>query len=226
MGHAVNGGPMTGTNEAPLRPPPGSAVPRRHVVGLLLGGLAAAVGAPALLRRGDAPAPTDGVAGARTVLSRGRGTWTGTGSIAVLGLTRCGGEGHPGHADRIDHTDGAEPTVDENSHASPARRVHPRHQVWPDVVTIDVEVHNGLASAILFSPGQLRLQIGPDGPTVTPLAAGSGPRPAAGGSTIRTWVSYLAPGSAAELRLQYSEPGNRVVAVLALPAAGPHGRAS
>lgn len=217
---------MTGTNEAAPKPPPGRAVPRRHAVGLLLGGVAAAVGAPALLRRGDAPAQTDSAVRARTVLSRGRGTWTSTGSIAVLGLTRCGGEGHPGHADRIDHTGGTEPPDDENSHTAPARSVHPRHQVWPDVVTIDVEVHNGLAAAVLFSPGQLRLQIGSDGPTVTPLAAGSGPRPTAGGSTTRTWVSFLAPVSAAELRLQYSEPGTREVTMLALPAAGPHGRAS
>jgi len=98
--------------------------------------------------------------------------------------------------------------------------------VWPDVVTIELEVHNGLASAVLFSPGQLRLQVGPDGPTVTPLAAGSGPRPTTGGSTTRTWVSFLAPKSKAELRLQYSEPATRDVMVLALPAAGHHGRAS
>jgi len=191
---------------------PGRTLPRRHVVGLLCGGVVATVGAPALLRGGGGPAGADAVTGSgRAVLSRGRGAWTSTGSIAVLGLTRCAGIGHPGRADH---------------HVAPANDVHPRHRVWPDVVTIDVEVHNGLASAILFSPGQLRLQVGPDGPTVTPLAAGFGPRPAAGGSTTRTWVSFLAPTSATELRLQYSEPATRDVMVLALPAAGDHGGAS
>ena len=201
------------TGEEPLPDPQTSrGVPRRYVVGLLCGSVVAAAGAPALIRGGGAPDVAGGIAGSkRAVLSRGRGTWTGTGTIAVLGLTRCACIGHPGRADH---------------HSAVDTSVHPRHRVWPDVVTLDVEVHNGLASAVLFSPGQLRLRIGPDGPTVTPLAAGFSPGPAAGGSTSRTWVSFLAPADATDLHLQYSEPATPDVMVLALPAAAPHGRAS
>lgn len=135
-------------------------------------------GAGAVALRAGAPG--------RSAVTRGRGAWTSFGSVAVLGAHQ-----HPapaGLAQPHGHTGG-------------------RHAVWPNTVLAEVEVHNGTKRPVLLSPGQFRLRVGHDGPTVTYYDA---ERPVAAlpaGMTERMWISYLAPSLAADLYLEYTEAG-------------------
>lgn len=163
---------------------------------LLLLTSAAGAGALAVVRAGDHSGPS---------ISRGRGVWTATGTIAVVGAHRDVRTAPPGHeaADGLGHPAGT--------------------ALWSDVVTADVELHNGLDRAILVSPGQLRLRLADS--TVTPVSAGFRAGPLAAGGTLASWISYLAPSDARRMSLQYVEPGARAPMVLALPGLHAHGGA-
>lgn len=114
--------------------------------------------------------------------TRGRGTWTRFGSVAVLSAARrAHSAGHAGQS------------------------VAGAHQSEVDLFWVDVEVHNGLGRPLLFSPGQFRLRLGPRGATVTPFDAGATAGALTGGSTLRTWVSYLVPRGASELRVEFTD---------------------
>jgi hypothetical protein len=124
--------------------------------------------------------------------TRGRGAWTGFGTVAALSAgSRVAAllGGHAGHA---------------GSSGEP---------LGGDELRVDVEVHNGLAAPVLFSPGQFRLRLGGGG-TVTPFDTGSTPGPLAPGSTTRTWVSYLVPRGARDWTVEFTEAGpSRMVRV-------------
>jgi hypothetical protein len=139
----------------------------------------------------------------RAGTGRGRGVWTTFGSVAVLAHRRgvetgvVSGHGHDGGT--------ASRTVS---------RVH----------RIDVEVHNGTARPLLFSPGQFRLRLASDGPSMTPFDAGMAPAALAAGSTVQTWVSYLLPPEADDdAAVEFTEAGpSRTIAVPALRLAHAH----
>jgi hypothetical protein len=111
-------------------------------------------------------------------VTRGRGTATSFGSVAVLDAVRRPRNGaatptaHSGGHDQDDHDIG---------------------HGWPDLVRVRVEVHNGTAHPLLASLGQFRLRVGTDGPTVTPFAWQHDPGALAPRSTRTSWVDYLAP---------------------------------
>ena len=170
--------------------------PRRQTFLMLAGALAAGAGAIAVSR------PDRGPGGG---ITRGRGAWTSSGTIAVLGFSReLRTVGHGGE------------------HVPPAAAAVAGH-TWPIVLTANIALHNGLNRPLLVSPGQLRLQVGAEGPTVSPLAAGFRAGPQAAGATLTTWVSYLAPDDERPLTLQYSEPGVLAAIPLGLPVAHGHG---
>jgi hypothetical protein len=117
--------------------------------------------------------------------TRGRGAWTGFGTVAVLSTSSRVAAllgGHAGHGDASGRPLGE------------------------DELRLDVEVHNGLAAPVLFSPGQFRLRLDGGG-TVTPFDVGSPPGPVAPGSTTRTWVSYLVPRGARGYEVEFTEAG-------------------
>jgi hypothetical protein len=186
-------------------PDPAGGLPdlsRRHLLAALAGTALAAGAAGAVV----AGAP-DGPAGGRATPSRGRGAATSFGSVAVVGALRAPRPDDGGHL----HGDGQAPSgalLDST---------------WSDTVRADVEVHNGLDRAVLMSPGQFRLRVGRDGPTVSPYAVGSVAGPVAPGATVTTWVTYLAPAGATALSLEYTDTGRPGVLRLALPLAGPAG---
>jgi hypothetical protein len=136
---------------------------------------------------------------------RGRGVWTTFGSVAVLAHRSAVVTGQlAGHG-----------------HGSGTTTVVTAHRV-------DVEVYNGTARPVLFSPGQFRLRLAAEGPSMTPFDAGMGPAALAARSTVQTWVSYLVPpGVAADAEVEFTEAGpSRTVVVPALSRAHSHqGRA-
>ena len=182
-------GPVSSAHAEPL------LWPRRQTLLLLAGALAAGAGTIALIR-------ADG--NAAGAITRGRGAWTSSGTIAVLGFSR--------ELRTVGHGGG--------EHVPPAAVAG---HTWPVVLTANIALHNGLNRPLLVSPGQLRLQVGAEGPTVSPLAAGFRAGPQAAGATLTTWVSYLAPDDERPLTLQYSEPGVLAAIPLGLPVAHGHG---
>jgi hypothetical protein len=132
-------------------------------------------------------------AGARRFPTRGRGTWTTFGSVALLGWNRQ----HPaatGVATR------------HGGHGAAADGLANPHGVWTETVLVGVQVHNGLDRPMLFSPGQFRLRVGADGPTVTAYDAERPPGGLPARSTLTTWVSFLAPEDAGDLAVEFSDP--------------------
>jgi hypothetical protein len=177
---------------------------RRHVF-LGVGGTLA-TGAAARAWLGGSP-------GARTSPTRGRGPWTTFGSVALLGWNRH----HHATAVVAPHHSGG-PFSDDGL-------VNP-HGIWSETVLVGLEVHNGLDRPMLFSPGQFRLRVGTDGPTVTAYDAERPPGGLPGGSTLTTWVSFLAPKQAGDLAVEFTDPDAADVLALKLSRATAVGVAS
>jgi hypothetical protein len=112
--------------------------------------------------------------------------------------------GHGDHGDHGDHGGQAEP--DERA----------GHGIWSQAVLVRVEVHNGLDRPLLFSPGQFRLRVGQQGPSVTPYDTEGPSRGLPAGSTLTTWVSFLAPEDVDDLAVEFTEAGASDVWSMAL----------
>lgn len=160
---------------------------RRHAVLGIGGTMASAVAAGAWFVNGPGESGSP---------SRGRGTWTAFGTVAVLGWSR-----HR-HA-----TDTAVHGHSEHQGAQEADLIGGPHGIWPQTVVVQVEVHNGLDRPLLFSPGQFRLRVGEDGPSVTPYDTEGSAEGLPARSTRTTWVSFLAPQDAADLAVEFTEAG-------------------
>lgn len=147
-----------------------------------------------LMREGDpkVDAAAD-TAKSRARISRGRGTWTSFGSVAVLGAAR--GPRHDAAAHAAHHENRSDPR-------SPLV-----NRTWTDSIRAEIEVHNGAARPVMLSPGQFRLQVGADGTTVSPYDVGRPPAAIPPGQTVTTWIEYLAPAEESEFSLVYDDTG-------------------
>jgi hypothetical protein len=140
-------------------------------------------------------------------ISRGAGAWTSFGTVAVL------------RAERQSRLGAATSAAGHGDHASaPVTSLEPGNHTFADVVALEVEVHNGTSGPVLLSPGQLRLRLGEQGPTVTPRDSGRAVGAVAAGATERLWVSYLAPSDAGELAAEFTDPRQADVLRLDLPS--------
>jgi hypothetical protein len=96
---------------------------------------------------------------------------------------------------------------------------------WSSRVTVNLALHNRLDRRVPFSPGQFRLRVGDTGVTVAPMGAGDlgGATGAAGAlagdSTLRTWVSFLAPSDGGRLFLDFADLGRERPVRIALDPA-------
>jgi hypothetical protein len=132
-------------------------------------------------------------AGARRFPTRGRGSWTTFGSVALLGWNS-------------QHHAAAGVASRHGGHGAAADGLANPHGVWTETVLVGVQVHNGLDRPMPFSPGQFRLRVGADGPTVTAYDAERPPGGLPARSTLTTWVSFLAPAGADDLAVEFSDP--------------------
>jgi hypothetical protein len=122
-------------------------------------------------------------------------------TVSVLGSRR--GSLRAGHA--------------SHSHHAPPSTVAAEHLEWSDTVVTDVEVHNPTQRPLLVSPGQFRMRVGGDGPTVSYYDSERAVGVLAAGRTVRMWISYLVPPGSPPLSLEYAAAG--ATGVLSVPLA-------
>ena len=154
---------------------------------------ASAAAATVVLAHGRSAPPT-----------RGHGAWTSFGTVALLGWSRLAlAAGAPGH----EH---------EHAHAHAPAHVHGPaavavpvpsavHGAWTHAVVVDVQVHNGSRSPIELSPGQFRVRVDEDGPTVSLYSADRSYGALEAGSTSTLRISYLVPPPGPELSLEFAD---------------------
>ena len=90
------------------------------------------------------------------------------------------------------------------------------HGVWTDEVQVTVELTNGRDVPLLFAPGQFRLHVDDAGASVAPYGAQTPPVSVPARTTLRTWVSYLAPAGAGRLSVEFTEAGSSRPLAIAL----------
>jgi len=157
-------------------------------------GIAAVVGGGSLIAAGQNAGTADGV-------SRGEGVWTSFGSVRITGAERqarnpqvpgavSSSGGHGGHG----------------GHTVKSSTAQPANLTFGDHMMLELEVHNGLDRKVLFAPGQLRLKLGSEGPTVTNRSPGMGKVALEPGSTSHFWISFLVPSDATDLSAEFTDP--------------------
>jgi hypothetical protein len=157
-------------------------ISRRKILAVLAGTAASAAAANLALSRGrSSPEPT-----------RGRGQRTSFGSVALLAWSRQT-LAPSAPASRHHHADSTTPVPSAV------------HGAWTDAVEVDVEVHNGTRQPMRLSPGQFRVRVDGNGPTVSLYRADRGPGAVAAGSTTTMRISYLAPPRSRPLSLEFDD---------------------
>jgi hypothetical protein len=160
-------------------------ISRRRVL-VVLGSTAASASAAAATVLLNVGGPPSGVL-------RGRGRRTSFGSVSLLAwsrlaLTPSSAGGHQHH------------------HAASSAPVPSAvHGAWTDAVVVDVEVHNGAKRPMELSPGQFRVRVDDDGPTVSLYRADRAPGPVDAGSTTTMRISYLVPPQGRALWLEFAD---------------------
>ena len=160
---------------------------RRRTVILAAGGGAAsaAIGGATLRRTGSPGGPT-----------RRSGQETSFGSVALLASARLAL---------------APPTGTHHEHGVLHQSTDPVpsavHGAWTDAVVVDVEVHNGSSDPVALSPGQFRVRVDGDGPTVSLYDADRDAGPLRARSTTTMRIRYLAPPPEHRVSLEFADMG-------------------
>ena len=172
----------------------------RRVFGVLVGaGVAGIIGGGSLLSASKNAADTGGI-------SRGSGVWTSFGSVRIVAAERQSRMPQtPGAGGSTAAATGAASSGHDHGGAA-AAGTQPANFTWGDHVVLQLEVHNGLDRPVLFSPGQLRLKVGPDGPTVTNRSSGAGKGALDPGATNNFWISFLVPSDMEQLSAEFTDP--------------------
>ena len=142
-----------------------------------------------------------GLAAAASIIERGGG------SRPVDMALAAGGSGH-GHG----HDDGTAPAPGATGSSEPV------NLTWPDVVVLEVRIRNDGPEPVLFSPGQLRLRLAGPATTITPQDSDRMTGSVAGGMAESLHVSYLAPRTGVDLRLEFTDVQRDERLTLDLPA--------
>lgn len=135
--------------------------------------------------------------------TRGFGLATSFGSIALLGWSYealvAGGDPHAGDpvGQGGGHPSGA--ALDRAPRPVPSAV----HGAWTNAVAVEVQVHNGSGAPLGLSPGQFRVRVERDGPSVALYSADRGAGPVAPGATTRMQIRYLVPPPDHEVSLEY-----------------------
>lgn len=165
---------------------------RRNVLVVLGGAAVSAAVARATVIRGPSSSRAPSTRAQRTSF----------GSVALLSSARlslppttAAGHRRPSHRDSHRHSVSTRP-VPSAVHGS-----------WTDAVMVEVEVRNRTRRAVELSPGQFRVRVDGDGPTVSLYRADRTPGAMSPRSTTTMRISYLAPPPERPLSLEFADAG-------------------
>ncbi|WP_051479226.1 hypothetical protein [Arthrobacter sp. H5] len=157
------------------------------------------------------------------------GALVGAGTAGILGswaLITAGGEQdwvptsfggvRIAAAERQARLGGRDTPATHSTHGAAAGGTQPANHTWGDHLVVKLEVRNESDRDVLFAPGQLRLRIGVNGPSVTNRGADVAKEILAAGSRRAYWISYLVPTGEADMKTEFTDPWGRSRAPLAL----------
>lgn len=124
---------------------------------------------------------------------------TSFGSVTLLGSTRIAA--HRGRAHGAAHAATGTGRVTDSPVTSPV------HGAYTDAVVVDLDIRNERTELLPLSPGQFRLQVGADGPTVSLYSADHDAGVLPRGSARRMRITYLAPPPDRALALAFDDTG-------------------
>jgi hypothetical protein len=169
---------------------------RRNVLVVLGGAAVSAAVARATVIRGPSSSRAPSTRAQRTSF----------GSVALLSSARLSlppatAAGHRRPSHRHDHRH-------DHRHSVSTRPVPSAvHGSWTDAVMVEVEVRNRTRRAVELSPGQFRVRVDGDGPTVSLYRADRTPGAMSPRSTTTMRISYLAPPPERPLSLEFADAG-------------------
>ncbi|MBE0008225.1 hypothetical protein DXT87_00290 [Arthrobacter sp. AET 35A] len=99
------------------------------------------------------------------------------------------------------------PSPAHRGHDAVSNAVQPPNSTWGEHLALRLEVRNDSDQPLLFAPGQLRLQIGADGPTVTNRDAEPVTGPLLAGTATSLWISFLVPSGETGLTADFTDSG-------------------
>lgn len=82
----------------------------------------------------------------------------------------------------------------------------PANNTWGSHLLIELTAHNDTPAPILLPPGQLRLKVGTDGPTITNRGSSGVPAQLGAGETARMSISFLVPSDAFHFSAEFIDP--------------------
>ncbi len=94
----------------------------------------------------------------------------------------------------------------------------PANFTWGSHLVLTLDIWNETAQALRITPGQLRIRIGVEGPSITNRASGGETGPLEAGGRARMWMSFLVPTDARGFIAEFADPWKDSAPIrLALP---------
>jgi hypothetical protein len=107
---------------------------------------------------------------------------------------------------------GSDPAHATHAEASNPRGLQqPANNTWGSHLLVELTVHNDTAAPILLPPGQLRLKVGTDGPTITNRGSSGVPATLGTNETARMLISFLIPSDAFHFSAEFIDPWDHSV---------------
>lgn len=187
----------------------------RRVFGVLVGaGVAGALGGAGLLAASQQRAGNLGAGGVATsfgsvrlVSAERQHRLAYDGGVPASGADSSGASGPAGESSAAGAAAGS--AASGSGHAGHGlagpTAPQPANMTWGDHLLLQLEVRNTSETNVLFAPGQLRLKVGNDGPTVTNRDSGDAVA-LPPWSSERFWISFLVPADAQNFSAEFTDP--------------------
>lgn len=82
----------------------------------------------------------------------------------------------------------------------------PANHTWGSHLLVELTAFNDTPAPILLPPGQLRMKVGVDGPTITNRGSSGVPASLGAGETARMLISFLIPSDAFQFSAEFIDP--------------------
>lgn len=86
------------------------------------------------------------------------------------------------------------------------RLQQPANNTWGSHLLVELMAHNDTSAPLRLPPGQLRLKVGTNGPTITNRGSSGVPAPLGAGETARMLISFLVPSDSFHFTAEFIDP--------------------